>query len=77
MNDLSVLNRMLTVKFELRIYWYTNMGQMSNTAPNVMMCHSNPQTSGRICSVHEMIFNNQSAAQRDRVGDSLSCALKA
>ena len=26
MNDLNALNRMLTVKFELRIYWYTNKG---------------------------------------------------
>ena len=36
------LNRMLTIKFELRIDWYTNKGQMSSTAPNVMMCHSDP-----------------------------------
>ena len=26
------LNRMLTVKFGLRIYWYTNKGQISNSA---------------------------------------------
>ena len=26
MNGLNVLNRMLTVKFKLRIYWYTNKG---------------------------------------------------
>ena len=32
MNDLSALNRMLTVKFKLRIDWYTNKGQISNTA---------------------------------------------
>ena len=32
MSDLKVLNRMLTVKFELRIYWYTNKSQISNTA---------------------------------------------
>ena len=31
MNDLNALNRMLTVKFELRIDWYTNKGQISNT----------------------------------------------
>ena len=31
MNDLNVLNRMLTVKFELRIDWYTNKGQISST----------------------------------------------
>ena len=36
------LNIMLTMKFELRIDWYTNKGQMSSTAPNVMMCHSDP-----------------------------------
>ena len=40
MNDLNALNRLLTVKFELRIDWYTNKGQISSTAPNVMMCHS-------------------------------------
>ena len=42
LNDLKVLKRMLTVKFELRIYWYTNKGQISSTAPNVMKCHSDP-----------------------------------
>ena len=42
MNDLNALNRMLTIKFDLRIDWYTNKGQISSTAPNVMMCHSNP-----------------------------------
>ena len=26
MNDLNALNRMLIVKFELRIDWYTNKG---------------------------------------------------
>ena len=26
LNDLNALNRMLTVKFELRIDWYTNKG---------------------------------------------------
>ena len=31
MNDLNTLNRILTVKFELRIYWYTNKGQISST----------------------------------------------
>ena len=31
MNDLNVLNRMLTVKFELRIDWYANKGQISST----------------------------------------------
>ena len=42
MNDLNTLNRMLTVKFELRIDWYTNKGLISSTAPNVMMRHSDP-----------------------------------
>ena len=42
MNNLSALNRMLKFKFELRIDWYTNKGQMSSTAPNVMMCHFDP-----------------------------------
>ena len=42
MNDLNALNRMLTVKSELRIDRYTNKGQISSTAPNVMMCHSDP-----------------------------------
>ena len=32
MNDLNALNRMLTIKFELRIYWYTNKGQINSTA---------------------------------------------
>ena len=31
MNDLNALNRMLTIKFELRIYWYTNKGQIRST----------------------------------------------
>ena len=31
MNDLLALNRMLTVKYELRIDWYTNKGQISST----------------------------------------------
>ena len=32
MNDLNARNRMLTVKFELRIASYTNKGQISSTA---------------------------------------------
>ena len=31
MNDLTTLNRMLIVKSELRIDWYTNKGQISST----------------------------------------------
>ena len=29
MDDLNALNRMLTVKFELKIDWYTNKGHTS------------------------------------------------
>ena len=32
MNELNALNRMLIVKFELRMNWYINKGQISNTA---------------------------------------------
>ena len=32
MNDLNALNKMLTIKFELRIDWDTNKGQISSTA---------------------------------------------
>ena len=28
MNDMNALNRMLAVKFELRIDWYTNKGKI-------------------------------------------------
>ena len=42
MNVLNAINRMLTVKFELRIDCYTNNDQISNTTSNVMMCHSDP-----------------------------------
>ena len=67
MNDLNALNRMLTVKFELRIDWYTNKGQISSTANehNDVSLRSVAQRD-IIDSVHELIFNNQSAAQRDR-----------
>ena len=39
---MKALKRMLTVKFELRIDWYTNKGQISSTAPNGMKCHFDP-----------------------------------
>ena len=42
MNDLSTLNRILTVKIKLRLNWYTNKGKMNSTASNIMMCHSDP-----------------------------------
>ena len=58
MNDLSALNRILTVKFELRIDWYTNKGQMSSNVLNVMMSLRSVAQRDNIGSVHEMIFNN-------------------
>ena len=63
MNDLNALNRILTVKFELRIDWYTNKGQISSTANehNDVSLRSVAQWDN-IGSVHELIFNNQSAA---------------
>ena len=35
--DLNTLNRMLTVYFALKIDWYTNRGQNSNTANNCIV----------------------------------------
>ena len=66
MNDLNALNRMLTVKFELRIDWYTNNSQISSIANerNDVSLRSVAKWDS-IDSVHELIFNNQSAAQRD------------
>ena len=67
MNDLNALNRMLTVKFELMIDWYTYKGQISSTTNerNDVSLRSVAQRDS-IDSVHELIFNNQSAVQRDR-----------
>ena len=67
MNDLNALNGMLTVKFELRIDCYTNKGQISSIANecNDVSLRSIAQRHS-IDSVHELIFNNQSEAQRDR-----------
>ena len=66
MNDLNAINRLLTVKFELRMDWYTNKGQISSTANerNDVSLRSVSQRDS-ISSVHELIFNNQLAAQRD------------
>ena len=63
MNDLNALNRMLTVKFELMIDWYINKGQISSTADerNDVSLRFVAQWDN-IGSVHELIFNNQSAA---------------
>ena len=60
MNDLNALNRMLTIKFELRIDWYTNKGQISSTTNrhNDMSLRSVAQRDS-ISSVHELIFNNK------------------
>ena len=58
---------MLTVKFELRIDWYTNKGQISSTTNehNDVSLRSVAQRDS-IGSVHELIFYNQLVAQRDR-----------
>ena len=64
---MNAFHRMLTVKFELRIDWYTNKGQISSNANerNDVSLRSIAKWDS-IGSVHELIFNNQSAAQRDR-----------
>ena len=63
MNDLNALNRMLTVKFELRLDWFTNKDQISSTTnkQNDVSLQSVAQRDS-ISSVHELIFINQSAA---------------
>ena len=61
---------MLSVMLELRIDWYTSKSQTSSTVNerNVVSLRFVAQRDN-IGSIHKMIFNNQSAAQRDRVGD--------
>ena len=62
---------MLTVYFALRIDWYTNEGHISSTANKRIDVSLRSTTQrGNIGSVHELIFNNQSATQRDCVDDS-------
>ena len=63
MNGLNALNRMLIVKFELMIDWYTNKGQISSTVNerNDVSLRSVAQQDS-IGSVHELIFNDQSVA---------------
>ena len=63
MNGLKTLNRMLTIKFELRIDCYTNTGQISNIAykRNDVSLRS-VALRDNIGSVHELIFNNQLGA---------------
>ena len=67
MNDLNAINRILTVKFELKIDWYTNKGQISSTVSerNDVPLQSVAQRDN-IGSVHELIFNNMFATQRNR-----------
>ena len=68
MNDLNALNRMLTVKFELRIDWYINKGQISSIANGrTYVSLQSVAQRDSIGSVHELIFNNQSAVQRNRI----------
>ena len=59
-NDLNALNRMLIVKLELRIDWYTNKGQISSTANkrHDVSLQSVAQRDN-IGSIHKLIFNNQ------------------
>ena len=58
------LNRMLTVYFALRIDWYTNKGQISSTAKKrIDVSLRSTAQRDSISSVHELIFNNQSAAR--------------
>ena len=59
MNDLNGFNRLLTVKFLLRINWYTNKGQISNTKNerNDVSLRSVAQRDS-IDRIHELIFNN-------------------
>ena len=57
MNDLNALNKMLTIKVELRIDWYTNKDQISSTANerNDVSLRSVAQRDS-IGSVHELSF---------------------
>ena len=66
--DLNGLNRILTVYFALRIDYYTNRGQISNTTNNrIDVSLRFVAQRDSIGSVHELIFNNQLAVQRDRI----------
>ena len=66
MSNLNALNRMLTVKFKLRIDWYTNKGQISSTVnKHYDVSLQSVAQRDNINSVHELIFNNQSVTQRD------------
>ena len=65
MNDLNTLNRMLIVKFKLRMDWNTNKISSTANERNDVSLQSIAQRDN-IGSVHELIFNNQSTAQQDR-----------
>ena len=59
LNDLKALKKMLTIKFELKIYWYINKGQISNTVPNVMKCHSDLYPSKIVSIVFTKLIYNE------------------
>ena len=66
MTSFNALNRMLSFIFKLRIDWYSNKGQTSSTVNkrNVVSLRFVAQRDS-IGSVHKIIFNNRSVAQRD------------
>ena len=66
MTGFNALNRMLSFIFKLRIDWYSNKGQTSSTVNkrNVVSLRFVAQRDS-IGSVHKIIFNNRSVAQRD------------
>ena len=67
MNDLNAFNRMLTVKFKLKIDWYTNKGKIRSTAnERTDVSFRSIAQQDSIGSVHKLIFNNQLAAQGNR-----------
>ena len=62
------LNRMLTIYFSLRIDWNTYKGQIRSTAnKRIDVSLRSAAQWDSIGSVHKLIFNNQSTAQRDRI----------
>ena len=66
MNDLNALNRMLTVKIRVKDRLvYIGSNEQYCTERNDVSLRSITQRD-TIGSVHKLIFNNQSAAQRDR-----------
>ena len=56
---MNTLNRILTIKFELRIDWYTNKDQISSiTNERNDVSLRSVALRDSIGSVHELIFNN-------------------